>query len=90
AVSPGFVRTELNQGATLTFRIFFTLVRPLQRTPETGADTLVWAATSPEAAAVTGSYFEKRRPARTNPLASDRDAAERMWVATAELCGLAP
>src|SRR5918993_1162980 len=90
AVSPGFVRTELNRGATLTFRIFFTLVRPLQRPPETGADTLLWAATAPEAAAVTGSYFEKRRPARTNPLASDRDAAERMWVASAELCGLTP
>ena len=90
AVSPGFVRTELNRGATVPFRIFFTLVRPLQRNPETGADTPVWAATSPQAAAVTGSYFEKRRPAKTNPLASDRDAAERMWVASAELCGLTP
>ena len=90
AVSPGFVRTELNRGATLPFRIFFTLVRPLQRSPETGADTPVWAATSPEAAAVTGNYFEKRQPAKTNPLASDRDAAERMWAASAELCGLAP
>lgn len=88
AVSPGFVRTELNRGATLPFRIFFTLVRPLQRDPETGADTPVWAATSPEAAAVTGTYFEKRRPAKTNPLASDRAAAERMWAASAELCGL--
>ena len=90
AVSPGFVRTELNRGATVPFRIFFTLVRPLQRNPETGADTPVWAATSPQAAAVTGSYFEKRRPAKTNPLASDRDAVERMWVASAELCGLTP
>ena len=90
AVSPGFVRTELNRGATLPFRIFFTLVRPLQRNPETGADTPVWAATSPDAAAVTGSYFEKRRPAKTNPLASDRDATERMWAASAELCGLTP
>jgi len=90
AVSPGFVRTELNRAATLPFRIFFALVRPLQRDPETGADTPVWAATSPEAAAVTGNYFEKRRPATTNPLASDRDAAERMWAASAELCNLTP
>ena len=90
AVSPGFVRTELNRGATLPFQIFFTLVRPLQRTPEIGADTLVWAATSPEAAAATGGYFEKRRPARTSPLALDRAAVERMWVASAELCDLAP
>jgi NAD(P)-dependent dehydrogenase (short-subunit alcohol dehydrogenase family) len=90
AVSPGFVRTELNRGATLPFRIFFTVVRPLQRDPETGAETPFWAATSPEAAAVTGTYFEKRRPAKTNPLASDRTAAERMWAASAELCDLTP
>jgi NAD(P)-dependent dehydrogenase (short-subunit alcohol dehydrogenase family) len=90
AVSPGFVRTELNRGATLPFRIFFTLVRPLQRNPETGADTPVWAATSPEAAAVTGTYFEKRRPAKTNPLASDQAAAEQMWAASAQLCDLTP
>jgi NAD(P)-dependent dehydrogenase (short-subunit alcohol dehydrogenase family) len=90
AVSPGFVRTELNRDATLPFRIFFTLVRPLQTNLETGADTPVWAATSPEAAAVTGSYFQKRKPAKTNPLAQDRAAAERMWAASADLCGLTP
>jgi NAD(P)-dependent dehydrogenase (short-subunit alcohol dehydrogenase family) len=90
AVSPGFVRTELNRGATLPFRLFFTVVRPLQRDPETGADTPVWAATSSEAAAVTGSYLEERRPAKTNQLASDRAAGERMWAASAELCGLTP
>ena len=90
AVSPGFVRTELNRDATLPFRIFFTLVRPLQTNLETGADTPVWAATSSEAAAVTGSYFQKRKPAKTNPLAQDRAAAERMWAASAELCGLTP
>lgn len=90
AVSPGFVHTELNRGATPPFRIFFTLMRPLQRNPQTGAETSVWAATSPEAAAVTGGYFEKCRPAKTSALAQDRAAAERMWAVSAELCGLAP
>jgi retinol dehydrogenase 12 len=90
AVSPGFVHTDLNRGATLPFRIFFTLMRPLQRSPQTGAETSVWAATAPQAAAVTGEYFEKCRPAKTSELAQDRVAAERMWAVSAELCGLAP
>lgn len=90
AVSPGFVHTELNRGATLPFRIFFTLMRPLQRTAQAGAETPVWAATSAEAAAITGGYFEKCRPAKTSGLAQDRAAAERMWAVSAELCGLAP
>jgi NAD(P)-dependent dehydrogenase (short-subunit alcohol dehydrogenase family) len=88
AVSPGFVHTDLNRGATLPFRIFFTLMRPLQRSPQTGAETSVWAATAPQAAAVTGEYFEKCRPAKTSALAQDRAAAERMWAVSAELCGL--
>jgi retinol dehydrogenase 12 len=90
AVSPGFVHTELNRGATLPFRIFFTLMRPLQRSPQTGAATSVWAATSPEAAGVTGGYFEKCRPAKTSALAQDRAAADRLWTVSAELCDVAP
>jgi NAD(P)-dependent dehydrogenase (short-subunit alcohol dehydrogenase family) len=90
AVSPGFVHTELNRGATLPFRIFFTLMRPLQRSPHTGAETSVWAAVSPEAAAVTGGYFEKCQPAKTSALAQDRAAAQRLWAVSADLCGLTP
>ena len=89
AVSPGFVHTELNRGATPAYRIFFALMRPLQRSPQTGAETSVWAAVSPEAAAVTGGYFEKCRPAKTSALAQDRAAAERLWTVSADLCGLA-
>jgi NAD(P)-dependent dehydrogenase (short-subunit alcohol dehydrogenase family) len=89
AVSPGFVHTELNREATLPFRIFFTLMRPLQRSPEIGAETSVWAATGPDAAAITGGYFEKCQPAKTSALAQDRAAADRMWAVSADLCGLA-
>lgn len=89
AVSPGFVHTELNRGATLPFRIFFALMRPLQSTAQTGAETPVWAATSAEAGTVTGGYFEKCRPAKTSTLAQEPAAAERMWAVSAELCGLA-
>src|SRR4029453_15539865 len=73
--SPGFGHTDLNRGATLPFRIFFTLMRPLQRSPQTGAETSVWAATAPQAAAVTGEYFEKCRPGETSEPAPDRGAA---------------
>ena len=90
AVSPGFVHTGLNRDATLPYRVFFTLMRPLQRSPEVGAETPVWAATDPAAAGVTGEYFEKRRPAGTNPLVDDSATVERMWTVSAALCGLDP
>jgi NAD(P)-dependent dehydrogenase (short-subunit alcohol dehydrogenase family) len=90
AVSPGFVHTGLNRAATPGLRVFFTLMRPLQRSPRAGADSPVWAATSAEAAAITGQYVEKRRPGKTSPLARDPAAADRMWRVSADLVGLSP
>jgi hypothetical protein len=36
---------------------------PFQASPEAGAQTSVYLATSPEVAEVSGRYFEKRAPA---------------------------
>jgi hypothetical protein len=79
-----------HRGATFPYRVFFTVMRPLQRGPDRGAETPVWAATAPEAAAFTGEYFEKCKPATMNELARDRAAADRLWAFSAELCDLRP
>ncbi len=47
--------------------------------PEKGADTLVYLASSAEVAAVSGEYFVKRRPAKTSAAARDDAAAEILW-----------
>jgi NAD(P)-dependent dehydrogenase (short-subunit alcohol dehydrogenase family) len=90
AVSPGFVHTDLNRGVVFPYSVFFALVRPFQRGPDKGAETPVWAATAPQAATVTGGYFEKCAPAKTNELARDDQVVERMWTVSAALCGLDP
>ncbi|MBN2464000.1 SDR family NAD(P)-dependent oxidoreductase, partial [candidate division WOR-3 bacterium] len=58
------------------------------KTPEQGADTLVWLATAPEVAGMTGKYFEKRRAMPLSRDAADPDLAARMWQVSEELCGL--
>ena len=50
-------------------------------TPEQGADTPVWLATSDEVKGLTGKYFE-RRSASTCRFGSDREAVERLF----EIC----
>jgi hypothetical protein len=37
-----------------------TILRPVSRSPEKGAETLVWLATSPDVANVSGAYFFDR------------------------------
>jgi NAD(P)-dependent dehydrogenase (short-subunit alcohol dehydrogenase family) len=64
-------------------------LRLLLRSPERGADTLVWLATSvPGADWVSGGYYSDRRPARPNAQAADPDVAARLWDLSADLVGV--
>jgi hypothetical protein len=87
-LSPGFVRTELGREATGAFRVFLRLARPFQSSPEAGAQTSVYLATSPQVAQVSGRYFEKSTPAQSSALSQDPAAAKRLWQLSTQLSGL--
>jgi NAD(P)-dependent dehydrogenase (short-subunit alcohol dehydrogenase family) len=61
ALSPGLVNTELNRGAGGIFKVLFTLTKLFAKTPEQGADTIIWLASSPDVAGVTGKFFDNRK-----------------------------
>lgn len=63
-------------GSTLSRNLGFALTD----TPDEGADTPVWLAISPEAAGITGKYFESRRETRCR-FATDRAAAAALYDA---------
>ena len=90
-VEPGFVATNLgrNSGSLLN-SVMFTLVRPMQITPEKAAENSVYAATSPELEGVTGRVFAKRREKEAPPFTRDEGARRRLWDATERLLGLSP
>jgi retinol dehydrogenase 12 len=50
------------------------------RTPEQGADTVLWLATAPEAATVTGQLFFRRKAIPTPGQGSDPAARARLWA----------
>ncbi len=79
-VELGFVATNLgaNMGG-LWDRIAFTLVRPLQITAEKGAETSIWAATTPELEEVTGKTFEKKKEKKSAPITYSEDTQEKLW-----------
>jgi retinol dehydrogenase-12 len=87
-LSPGFVRTQLGREATGAFRVFLRLARPFQASPEAGAQTSVYLATSPQVAEVSGRYFEKCKQAESSALSRDPAAAQRLWQLSARLSGL--
>jgi NAD(P)-dependent dehydrogenase (short-subunit alcohol dehydrogenase family) len=86
---PGVVRTAFGREDTgRLLRLMFPLVTPFMKTPEQGAATSIYLASSPEVAGATGAYFANRRPKRSSKLSYDLDLARRLWDVSAELTGV--
>ncbi len=85
---PGFVRTGFgqNNGGILKWAIGWTSSL-FARTPEKGAETLVWLATSPDAARYNGEYFHDRAVARTTARARSDELAQGLWSLSEKLAG---
>jgi len=82
---PGWADTP---GLAETLPGFYRLMRPLLRTPASGADTITWLATTPDPAATSGRLFLDRRPRPFDRLRSTRLSAtdrRRLWNSVAAL-----
>ncbi len=86
-VHPGLVRSGFGAEGYGFFGRAVKAILPLARTPEQGADTVVWLASSPEVADVTGGYFYKRRTHRSSRVSYDQEAQARLWEASVDLAG---
>jgi len=82
---PGVVRTAFAKGSISFMSVVAMVAGPLLLTPERGAETSIYLATSPEVAEVTGKYFDKCRAIAPRPWARDDAAAARLWSVTQEL-----
>jgi NAD(P)-dependent dehydrogenase (short-subunit alcohol dehydrogenase family) len=82
---PGFIATRFGDqsGGLISFGV--RIAKRFALSLEEGAATLVYLASSPEAAGVTGEYFVKCRPAAPSREARDDAAARRLWQATLDL-----
>ncbi|TET23297.1 MAG: SDR family oxidoreductase [Candidatus Stahlbacteria bacterium] len=87
ALNPGFVKTNVGhqvRGALRIVRwVIFNVFRAI--TPQEGAQTSIYLASSPEVEGVTGKYFSKQKLKASY----DREAWQRLWKVSEELTGLA-
>lgn len=87
-VHPGVVRTGWAQSSTGLFGFAVRLAHPFMLSPERGAETSLYAATSPDIEGVTGKYFVKSRPAASPPLSYDSTLAARLWEQSEKWVGI--
>ena len=89
AMHPGVVNTGLFQNVGGIGGMALRALAPVfMKTPEQGADTLIWLATAAEMEGQSGGYYDRRRLRQPSAAAQDADAARRLWALSAELCGL--
>jgi NAD(P)-dependent dehydrogenase (short-subunit alcohol dehydrogenase family) len=87
AMHPGWVDTP---GLRHSLPGFYRGVRRLLRTPDEGADTIVWLGSAPQASQVSGSFWfdRARRPTHLLPWTAESDAdRERLWAEIDRLSG---
>jgi NAD(P)-dependent dehydrogenase (short-subunit alcohol dehydrogenase family) len=82
---PGFVATNLGQRSGGLFGNLVRIAMLFAGRPERGARTIVYLATSPDVAKISGGYFADCRPATPSAQAQDDASAARLWTETARL-----
>ena len=87
---PGVVRTGFGRESRPLLKLGITIARPFMLSPERGADTIVYLASSPDVAGQTGGYYVKRQRREPSAAARDDAAARELWELSEKLTGLAP
>ena len=86
---PGVVRTSFGrEDSGRWMRLMLPVVRPFMKTPEQGAATPIYLASSPEVAGVSGSYFANQRAKQSSRASYDSDLARRLWEVSSALVGI--
>lgn len=88
SLHPGAVATNFASGNGGLLGMVFGLLRPFFLSPEQGAQTSIYLASSPEVAGVTGKYFARCKPARTSSEAQDVAVQRRLWEVSAQMTGV--
>jgi len=85
---PGFVDTRFGDESGGLISWGLRAAKHLAISPEKGAETLVYLASSPEVADATGRYFFQCRPTSPTSQAQDDRAARRLWQESERLSSL--
>lgn len=79
---PGVIATEITRDMPSVVQF---IARLIFKSPEKGAETSVYLATSPEVDSVTGKYFDNKKPVASSRESHDSAKQQQLWKLTEEL-----
>ena len=88
SVHPGTVATNIWSRPFGPAGFIMALPKLFMTSPEKGAETIVYLASSPDAANVNGEYWEKLNVKKSSDESYDEEVAQRLWDVSAKLTHL--
>ena len=85
ALHPGVVNTNLGRDQSKFSQGF---AKAFFKSPEKGAETSIYLASSPEVEGITGKYFVKKEPRESSEESYNEEYAKRLWEISAEMTKL--
>ena len=89
ALHPGFVATRFGDNSGGLMRTVLKVAKPIGAiSPEEGAKTIIYLASSPEVGDVSGEYFYGCKPATPTAEARNDENARKLWEISESIAGL--
>jgi NAD(P)-dependent dehydrogenase (short-subunit alcohol dehydrogenase family) len=88
AVHPGIVRTPMMREAPGFFRVISYAAMPFSRSPEKGADTSVFLASSKDSTQISGQYFVNAKPQKIKTAYNTPENRKLLWNLSLAACHL--
>jgi len=79
---PGLINTNLGRDRSSTSQGF---ARKFFKSPEIGAETSIFLATSPEVEGITGKYYAKKKEKSSSKESYNEEYAKRLWEISLEM-----
>ena len=85
---PGFVATNFGKNNGALYRPIMNLTHLFAISPQKGAETIVYLASSPAVEGITGRYFTNKTAVASSAASYDQNSWQRLWDASLELAQL--
>lgn len=80
SLTPGFVATRIGHNTGPVLKYLVSLVQKLGgKTPEEGAETITYLASSSFVHGITGKFFIDKKAVNSSPISYDQETAQRLW-----------
>jgi NAD(P)-dependent dehydrogenase (short-subunit alcohol dehydrogenase family) len=87
-VHPGYVATNFGQNNGWFYRLVFNAGQLVAVSPQQGAETITYLASSPDVVGVSGKYFVNKQARRSSRISYDPSFAARLWQVSREMTDL--